>query len=155
MQYIIRKFHDPITNNQDLYYAFPHITGTINVREIANRIADGSTLTAIDVIAVLEAFLLRVPDYLVKGYSVKLGDFGSFRLSFKAKGQIDKDKVSASDIKSMKVLFHSGSELKKILVSNKNFELAEIEKVSQNKNPGSGTESGNDSSKEEDDDINF
>ncbi len=144
MQYTIRRIPNPITKTNGLYYAIPHSSGVIGVREIANRIADGSTLTVIDVVAVLEGFLMRLPDFLAKGYTVQLGDFGSMRLTFKSVGKESKKDVTANDIGSVRVLFRSASELKKTLEIKRNFELSELEKIQADKEdstsspPGSG-----------------
>lgn len=56
--------------------------------------------------------LQRLPSFLMNGNSIRLGDFGIFRLSFRAKGQDKAEDVSVSDIKNVRVLFLARVELK-------------------------------------------
>jgi predicted histone-like DNA-binding protein len=88
-----------------LYFPRVKASGEITLREIAQDISNQSTLSPIDIIAVLEALLLVIPRHISEGKIVRLGEFGSFHLSIKAEGSEDLADVSASKITSHKLIF--------------------------------------------------
>ena len=83
--------------------------------KFCDLIARHCTLTPADVTAVLEALLSELPDYLMNGHSVRLGDFGLMKLSFSGEGRGTADDVTARESKSLRVLFYPGVELKRKL----------------------------------------
>jgi predicted histone-like DNA-binding protein len=96
-------------------YANPVNAGSLSLKEMAKDIAGRSSLTRGDIENVLSNFLDELPTYLKIGMSVKLGDFGTMRLSLKSEGvELDK-KFDASHIKGVKIIFTPSSELKKNL----------------------------------------
>ena len=86
-----------------------------DLRDIANRITQMSTVTSVDTMAVLEAFLLVIPEELAEGKIVELGELGSFRLTVLASGEDHPEDVSKRNIKEVKVRFKPGKLLKQIL----------------------------------------
>lgn len=93
----------------------PEVVVGNELRRIAEQIARHCTLPPADVTAVLEAFLSELPDYLMNGHSVRLGDFGLMKLSCSGEGRGTADDVTAREIKSLRVLFYPGVELKRKL----------------------------------------
>ena len=59
------------------YYATLVSNGKRNLRYIAQRIADKSSLNIIDVKAVLEGLLQVIPEEIKDGYIVELDEFGN------------------------------------------------------------------------------
>ena len=57
------------------FYATAKSTGDTTVRALAKRISDISTVSTVDVMAVLEAFFQVVPSELADGRIVRFGDF--------------------------------------------------------------------------------
>lgn len=53
-----------------------------------------------------------MPKELVQGKSVKLGDFGSFRLSLSSDGAETEEQFNATMIKNAKIIFTPGTQLK-------------------------------------------
>ena len=98
----------------------------ITIRALADEISKSCTLTATDVVAVLESFLQLLPLFLKNGHSIRLGDFGIFKLSFSAMGQEFKDDVSVKDISNVRVLFRPSVQLKKELKDNLTFIKREL-----------------------------
>ncbi len=94
------------------YYAFPKASGVVDVRALAKRISRESTISTMDTAAVLEGLLQVIPDLLLEGNIVKLGDFGTFRLSLSSEGVENPDEFNASLIKKTNLLFRPGSEFK-------------------------------------------
>ena len=97
------------------YYPSIQSTGRSSLRQLAQRMAEISTLSTIDTMAAIEAFLQVVPQELAEGNIVDLGDFGSFWLRAKATGTAAELDVTKSQIVDIKPLFRPGKEFKRIL----------------------------------------
>ena len=72
-------------------------------------------MTPTDIVAVIENFLDKIPQYLKSSNRIRLNKFGIFKLSFSSEGHEKKEDVSAKDIKCVRVLFMPSPELKKEL----------------------------------------
>ncbi|MBD5437820.1 MAG: DNA-binding protein [Treponema sp.] len=103
--------------SQKKFYAAPSYTEDVNLNKVAQDISNTCTLTPADISAVLDSFLTVLPGYLENGHSVKMGDFGRFRLSFKSVGQEKEEDVSANDIVVARILFVPSTRLKEKLKS--------------------------------------
>lgn len=90
------------------YYAFPKASGTIELRELARRISRESTVSMMDTVAVLEGLLQVIPDMLLDGNIVRLGDFGTFRLGISSEGVENPDEFNVSKIRKANLIFHAG-----------------------------------------------
>jgi predicted histone-like DNA-binding protein len=89
--------------------------GKVTVRRLAERAAEISTLSPVDVAAAIEAFLAIVPDELADGNIVSLGDFGSFSLRIRSGGAGTADEVTARNIVKTLVTFRPGKRFKQVL----------------------------------------
>ena len=112
MNYSIREKQNPLDRTESQFYAVPVWNGKIELRDLAQEIAELCTLTEADVTAVLESFLSRIPPHLIRGSVICLGDFGSFRLSFRSKGSRTPEEVSSEDIHNVRIVFRARPELK-------------------------------------------
>ena len=127
MEYTILQRANPLNRTEaKKFFASPIWSTVITIRAFAQEISKSCTLTATDVVAVLEAFLQLLPLFLKNGHAVRLGDFGIFRLSFSSMGQETKDDVSAKDISNVRVLFRPSVQLKKELQENLAFIKREL-----------------------------
>ncbi len=54
---------------------------------IAKEIADETSLSVFEVLAVIEKFLKLVPKTLADGYTIDLGDFGTMEMEVKSKSE--------------------------------------------------------------------
>lgn len=116
IKYNIIPRRDP--RNQEApvkYYPSIQSTGRLTVRQLAERMAQISTLSTVDTMAALEAFLQVVPQELLNGNIVDLGDFGSFWLRITSAGSNSETEVSKSNIGSVKSYFRPGTEFQKAL----------------------------------------
>jgi predicted histone-like DNA-binding protein len=104
------KPDEPVT-----YYPRLKSSGEVNLREIANDIAQVSTVSQADTMAVIEGLLQNIPRYLADGKIVHLGELGSFYLSIQAEGSSSPDAVNASKIKRNKLHFRAGKLVKQML----------------------------------------
>ena len=90
------------------FYATAKSTGETTVRGLAKRISDISTVSTVDVMAVLEAFFQVVPDEMSEGRIVRFGDFGSFSTSLQGAGAPTEAEFNAALVSSVKVNFRPG-----------------------------------------------
>ncbi len=97
------------------YYPSIQFTGRVTTRELAEMAAERSTLSTMDMMAVIEGFLAIIPRQLAKGNIVELGDFGSFWLKTSSEGAELPDDVSASQITTILPRFRPGKKFKDVL----------------------------------------
>lgn len=105
------------------YYPSVSSSGRANQRKLAQKAAAISTLSSIDLLAALEAFLQLIPEELADGNIVDLGEFGSFRLKIKSEGSLTAEAVNANNITNVLVQFMPGKAFKQVIV-NTQFEKA-------------------------------
>ncbi len=96
------------------YYAHAKSRGETTVRELANRIAEISTVSSVDTLAAIEAFLKVVPQEVAAGNIVRLGDFGSYNISIKSEGSATAEEVTSTNIKGNAIHFRPGKEFKRV-----------------------------------------
>ena len=116
MMYSVTKRQNPLDRKSDSkYYAVAAYGEEIDVNDLAKEISKSCTLTPADIVAVIESFLDKMPQYLKNSNRIRLNKFGIFKLSFSSVGQESEDDVSSKDIKNVRVLFMPSAELKKEL----------------------------------------
>ncbi|MDR0559923.1 MAG: HU family DNA-binding protein [Prevotellaceae bacterium] len=103
------------------WYANAKSAGEITLKAMGKQITQRSTVNHADTLAVLEALTQVLVEQLEEGKIVRLGDFGSFQVSIGSEGAETVDKFSHSLIKTKKIAFRPGSELKTML-NNLKFE---------------------------------
>ncbi|MCA9961684.1 MAG: HU family DNA-binding protein [Chloroflexota bacterium] len=94
------------------YYPVVRSSGRTTQRNLAQKGARMSTLSAADLAAGLEVLLELIPEELMEGNIVDLGDFGSFRLSANTTGSDTLEEVKSYNIKSVNVRFTPGKAFK-------------------------------------------
>ena len=87
----------------------------IDSQKIIDRIEKKCTLASADVKAVLDALEVELIDCLQEGWSVRLGDFGSFRVSLRTKGKDKAEDVQAEHILSTHVVFTPSPRIRRAL----------------------------------------
>jgi len=90
-------------------------SGRVTTREVAEMAAQRSTLSTVDVIAVIEGFLTIIPEQLAKGNIVELGEFGSFWLRTETVGVETEEEVNTGQIAGILARFRPGKHFKKAL----------------------------------------
>ena len=118
VKYIIVPHKIPSKPDEPVSY-YPRVksSGEVSLREIAKDIAQESTVSPGDTMAVVESLLQNIPRYLAQGYIVRLGELGSFHLSIQAEGSPDAKSVNAHKIKRNKLHFRAGKLMKQMLKS--------------------------------------
>jgi predicted histone-like DNA-binding protein len=97
------------------YYPSVSSSGRVKLRTLGKQIAEISTVSVPDTVAVLEALLALIPKELSNGNIVELGDFGSFRLRVQTEGAETPEAVSARQIKKVLPRFVPGKEFQQVL----------------------------------------
>ncbi len=99
------------------FYASVVSSGRKTMRQLAGRISEMSTVSPADTAAVIEAFLMVLPQELAAGNVVELGDFGNFWLKASSDGSETAEAVRASNITNLLPRFNPGKEFKKVLAT--------------------------------------
>jgi len=105
------------------WYANAKSTGDTTLRSLSKEIAARSTVAPADTQAVLIALTEVLVEHLANGKIVRLGDFGAFQVSVGSAGAETKEKFHVSMIKTKKVVFRPGIDIKEML-NNLKFEKA-------------------------------
>jgi predicted histone-like DNA-binding protein len=99
------------------YYPSVKSSGRTTLRQLARQIAEISTVSSVDTLAVLEALLTLLPRELSDGNIVELGDFGSFRLRAQTEGAESAEAVTARHIIKVLPRFAPGKEFQQALAA--------------------------------------
>jgi predicted histone-like DNA-binding protein len=102
------------------YYAQAKAGGELTFKSLSREISDGSTTVSdTDVLAVLNDLSKILKRHLANGEIVRFGDFGTFQISLTSEGAETEEKFHSSLIKSPKVVFRPGADLKETLATLK------------------------------------
>ncbi|MDO4880410.1 MAG: HU family DNA-binding protein [Capnocytophaga sp.] len=97
------------------YYASANLTGEKTLAGLTKDIEKMCTVNGADIRAVLYALVETMQSALSDGQAVRLGELGSLRISIGSEGKATEKEVTAASIKSAKVIFTPGKDLKKML----------------------------------------
>ncbi len=114
MKFKLVEKANPMDRTKKKRYANAVNAGTMSQKEMARLLEEKSSLTIGDISNVIENLIVELPRQLMEGKSVKLGDFGSFRLSLSSEGTEDKKKFNTAKIEP-KVIFTPSTEFKEKL----------------------------------------
>ena len=123
VKYVLTERANPLKKDQPKkWYAMAKSTGELTFRRLSKEIAESSTTVSdTDVLAVLNDLIKILCRHLSDGEIVRLGDFGSFQISIGSDGAVEENKFNASMIKTKKVVFRPGIDLKEMM-NNLKFE---------------------------------
>ena len=109
---IIKQQNTLGEGKEDMYY--PRLTGRqqITLEDIAEIISERSSLTRTDITATLVSLEDIIPEMLIRGYTVKLGDLGTFSLHAKVETSPERSLVTWRSFKKMITRFRPGKALK-------------------------------------------
>lgn len=94
------------------YYPNPVYKGKLNSHDVSKIISSRTSLSTTDCLAVLYAMSSVLPELLSDGYIVNLNEFGTLRLTFEGEGCALKKEVTQNKIKSIRINFLPGKELR-------------------------------------------
>lgn len=107
------------------YYASAVSGGEVTLEGLTKIIEKISTVSGIDIRAVLYSFGDAGSDVLADGRILRLGDLGSLRVSLSSEGKATEEEINSGCIKDACVIFTPGPKIKEMLATVK------FEKVSQ------------------------
>ncbi|MBW1617301.1 MAG: HU family DNA-binding protein [Empedobacter falsenii] len=116
---VIQKAYpgDPMAPKK--FYANSIADGEVSLRNLSKEIAQTSSISESDVYATLIDLAKMLSKHLSDGKIVRLGDFGSFQISISSEGMDVMNKVNSASIKSAKILFRPGLDLRDTLATLK------------------------------------
>ena len=108
--------HNPLQpKSARKFYAVAQSTGEADFRDMAKEIAEITTVSVPDAVAVLESLVMIIPRHIEKGEIIRLGELGSLRLTINSEGSDTADAVSARNVKKANYRFTAGNELQQTL----------------------------------------
>ena len=99
------------------YYAANQSSGELTLAGLTKRIEKMCTVNGADIRAVLYAMVDVMKDELANGQIVRLGELGSLRVNISSEGKDKEEDVKASTIRSARVIFSPGKDLKDMLLT--------------------------------------
>ncbi|MDR1332224.1 MAG: HU family DNA-binding protein [Tannerella sp.] len=102
------------------FYAQAKASGVLTLKRLSREIAEGSTTVSdTDVLAVLNDLTKALRRHLENGEIVRFGDFGTFQIAISSTGTEAEAKFHPSLIRTQKVAFRPGVDLKETLATLK------------------------------------
>jgi predicted histone-like DNA-binding protein len=87
----------------------------VSEKEVAKLVSDETTINRKEVEMALDQFQKILVRLLLDSHSVELGDWGTFRLTCSGEGADTAEALTAANIKSLRIRFTAGKELRKAL----------------------------------------
>ena len=116
VKYNLSEKGNPLHPNEPKkWYAAAKGTGVVTLKALGREITQRSTVNYADTLAVLEVLNQVLTENLAEGRIVRFGDFGSFQVSIGSDGAPTPEKFHASMIRSRKVVFRPGVDLRDML----------------------------------------
>jgi predicted histone-like DNA-binding protein len=122
VKYVVVERRNPQQSEEPKkWYAQARSSGEITLKALGKEITQRSTVNHADTLAVLESLTQLLSERLSEGKIVRFGDFGSFQITLGSEGSVTKEQYTSSLIKTTKVTFRPGVDLKEML-NNLKFE---------------------------------
>jgi len=99
------------------HYGVTQSAGEIGLMDLAKKISKSTTIGVPDVYAVIMALLIDIPENLLEGKIVKLGEFGTFRVTVSSDGADSAEEYSTTLIKKANLNFRPGKAINDALSS--------------------------------------
>ena len=116
LRYKIIKQRNALDENKaEIFY--PRLTQRqkCGFNELASHISDQTSLSKADIGATLRALEKAIPDLLKRGFTINLGDLGTFSLHASASTSPSESEVSARNFRKLNTRFRAGKVLKLLL----------------------------------------
>lgn len=113
-----------LTNGREVYYLSKEASEVVDYEDLVSEMESESTVTRHDIKAVVSALEEWLVRFMLEGYSVRLGDLGTFRCSVQSEAQASAEAVTASTIRGVKVKFDPSARLRRA-VGEARFEMGD------------------------------
>lgn len=97
------------------FYAIAKSSGEETTRQLATEISKRTSLSSVDVLAVIEAFIDLIPERVADGKIVRLGEFGSFSVTISSEGVKKAEEFTSALIRGNSLNFRPGKLVQKVL----------------------------------------
>lgn len=124
------------------WYAIQQTLKQLDETEVANRIADETTLNPAEALMAIRQLRKVVQQALTEGQSVKLGDWGSFYASVSSNGFATQKELTANAIRNVKINFKPGAELKAAMQKASFVWVEELMGTASSSGTGGSTDNG-------------
>lgn len=94
------------------WYPVQYTTKLVDETEVAELIADETTLNPMEAQMAIRQLRKVVQRLLLDGKSVKLGNWGTFNVTLNTEGADTKEALTARNVKTVNINFQPGTELK-------------------------------------------
>ncbi|MDR1527613.1 MAG: HU family DNA-binding protein [Dysgonamonadaceae bacterium] len=98
-----------------LWYPILKSIGLVKEKQVAQQLADETTLNPKEAEMTLYQLLKVIVNLLLDGHTVQLGELGSFRLTSRSEGSATEEAVNPNKIKSVHVHFTPSKTLREQL----------------------------------------
>ncbi|MDR1225203.1 MAG: HU family DNA-binding protein [Tannerella sp.] len=115
----VEKGNPARPDNPKTWHGMVTSDGDVNLKTLGKYISLRCTVNPADTVAVLEVLTQVLTEELSDGKIVRFGDFGSFQAGVGSRGAETKEKFTTSLIRSRKVIFRPGADLKEMLTNLK------------------------------------
>jgi len=109
-------------------YAYAKKAGTTDVAKLGKLVGARSSLSEADIKSVIDSLIWVMGLELASGFTVRFGDFGTFRLTLKSEGVYTDEKFSAHKIQKARIRFVPGKSLTNE-IRNVTFEPDDVKEV--------------------------
>ena len=128
------------------WYAVQQTLKQLDESEVANRIADETTLNPAEALMAIRQLRKVVQQALTEGQSVKLGNWGSFYAAVSSTGYSTQKELTAQAIRNVKINFKPGDELKAAMQRASFVWVEDLMGTSASSSSGGTDDTGNDNS---------
>lgn len=120
------------------WYPVQYTTKLVDEIEVAELIADETTLNPMEAQMAIRQLRKVVQRLLLDGKSVKLGNWGTFNVTLNTEGADTKDALTARNVKTVNINFQPGTELKAAM---QRADFVWLNKITADNNSGGDSDS--------------
>lgn len=120
------------------WYPVQSTTKLVDETEVAELIADETTLNPMEAQMAIRQLRKVVQRLLLDGKSVKLGNWGTFNVTLNTEGADTKDALTARNVKTVNINFQPGTELKAAM---QRADFVWLNKITADNNSGGDSDS--------------
>ncbi|HEX3008599.1 MAG TPA: HU family DNA-binding protein [Bacteroidales bacterium] len=117
LKYKVISTYKPGEGKQGEQIWFPKLTGSsqVTLADMAQILAERSTASEADVYLIMVGMMGLIPELLGEGKTIKIENFGTFRLHAKVKTESSPEKITVRNIKELRLSFRPDKEIKKAI----------------------------------------
>lgn len=124
---LVKKANPLEPESEKKWYAIPISENPQTVKEMTRAATENTSTAPIEMEAALDLLGKHARTQLQQGHSVRVGDLGTLRISFKCDGSIKLDDFNAaSNIKNVRIIFTPSKEFSDSVLNGIQFQNAGV-----------------------------